>query len=351
MRAKVKIGVQTTTMATIRDVARASGVSVTTVSVVLNDSPRPVNPETRRRVIATARQLNYHPNAIARGLVRRRTNSLGVLFNDIDPALVTNSYAAGVLEGIFREGARREYDIHLFTALWVSAEVSAARIRAQRTDGTLLIAPPIGSDMAAGLAEVGHPVVVVSAPCDVPGVPFVDVDNAAGARIAAEHLLSLGHTRIAHLMGGLTQHSVHERHAAFKATLESAGVSLPPEYAPPGDFEEPRRTENARRLLTLPERPTAIFATNDNLAVAAVRVARELEISVPEELSIVGFDDYPVAEYSTPQITTIRHPLAEISARAVQLLIQRIEEEPVNETAHYFTPELIVRASTARVRR
>ena len=336
-------------MATIRDVARASGVSVTTVSVVLNDSPRPVHPETRLRVVAAARRLNYHPNAMARGLVRRRTNSLGVLFNEIDPALVTNSYAAGVLEGIFREGARREFDIHLFTAPWVSAEMSAARIRAQRTDGTLLIAPPIGSDMAAGLTEVGHPVVVVSAPCAVAGVPFIDVDNAAGARLAAAHLLSLGHTRIAHLMGGPSQYSVHERRDAFKAALEAAGLSLPPEYAPPGGFEEPERTQNAYRLLTLPDRPTAIFATNDNLALAALRVARDLGIAVPEQLSIVGFDDYPVAEHATPQITTIRHPLPEISARAVQLLIQRVEDEYIPEMAHYFAPELIVRGSTGIV--
>ena len=179
-----------------------------------------------------------------------------------------------------------------------------------------------------------------------PGVPFVDVDNAAGARLAAEHLLALGHTRIAYLRGGPSQYSVAERGDAFAETLANAGVSIPPEYDLPGDFEEPGRTENARRLLTLPNRPTAIFATNDNIALAALRVARSLGIRVPDELSLIGFDDYPLAEHATPPLTTIHHPLAQISALAVQLLIQRIEGEPIRETAHYFPPHLILRAST-----
>jgi LacI family transcriptional regulator len=334
-------------MATIRDVARASGVSVTTVSVVLNDSPRPVHPETRQRVIAAARRLNYHPNAIARGLVRRRMNSIGVLFMSIEPQIVTNPYASGVLSGIFWEGAQQNYDIHLFTTPWEGAEISAARIRAQRTDGTLVVAPPVGSDVAAGLAGVGHPVVVLSAPTDVPGVPYVDVDNEAGARLAAEHLLSLGHTRIAHLMGAEEQYSVFQRRDAFRCALKHAGVSLPREYVPHGSYNRGKAYESVVRLLRLPKPPTALFTTNDQLAITALRAARDLGVSVPAQLSVIGFDDYPIADMTVPALTTIHHPLDKVGTLGTELLIRRIEGQAIEEMAHLFAPALVVRGTTA----
>jgi DNA-binding LacI/PurR family transcriptional regulator len=334
-------------MATIRDVARASGVSVTTVSVVLNDSPRPVHPETRQRVIAAARRLNYHPNAIARGLVRRRMNSIGVLFMSIEPQIVTNPYAAGVLSGVFWEGAQRKYDIHLFTTPWESAEGSAARIRAQRTDGTLVVAPSVGSDVASGLEGVGHPVVVLSAPTDVPRVPYVDVDNEAGARLATEHLLSLGHTRIAHLMGTEEQYSVFQRRDAFRGALERAGLPLPPEYLPAGTYNADKAYQSVVRLLRLPTPPTALFATNDQLAIIALRAARDLGVSVPAQLSVVGFDDYPIADMTVPALTTIHHPLDKIGTQGTELLIRRIEGQPIDKMAHLFAPSLVIRGSTA----
>jgi DNA-binding LacI/PurR family transcriptional regulator len=334
-------------MATIHDVAKECGVSITTVSLVLNNSTRPVNIETRKRVQAAARRLNYHPSAVARGLVQRRMYSLGVYFCTVEESIVTNAYASGVLQGVFQEGTRREYDVHLFTTPWKNAETSAARFRDRRTDGTLVIAPTRDSDIVERLHGLGLPLVVVSAPTTVPGVPYVDVDDAEGGRIAARHLLSLGHQRIAHLAGDENQSSVRQRRDAFLTTLAEAGMILPPEYLPPGTFNIDGRYENACRILDLPNRPTAIFATNDDIAFAVLRAARERGISVPEQLSVIGFDDYPAASLTFPALTTIHHPLRSIGARATQLLIERVEGTPITELRHIFTPELVVRDTTA----
>lgn len=334
-------------MATIRDVAKECGVSVTTVSFVLNNSPRPVSVETRRRVTEVARRMNYHPNAMARGLVQRRMNSLGVLFAQVEASIVTNNYATGILAGVFAEAVSRGYDIHLYTRPWESAEISAPRFRNSQTDGTLVIVPSIGSDMVPGLHRFGVPTVVVSSPTAIDGVSYVDIDNVQGARLAANHFLSLGHTRIAHVMGTPLQHSVFERRDAFTSTLERAGLPIRPEYLVGDSFRQEEAERAARKLLSLPERPTAIFATNDDIALHVLRVAQEMGIAVPQELSIVGFDDYPLAQNSNPPLTTVHHPLNDIGRKATQLLLARIDDENVEDERCIFTPKLVVRGTTA----
>jgi LacI family transcriptional regulator len=333
-------------MATIRDVARASGVSVTTVSVVLNNAPRPVNADTRQRVIAAARRLNYHPDAMARGLVSRRTHSIGVHFSSVEPAVVTNYYASGVLSGILSEGASQKQDIHLFTSPWENATISGSRIKAQRTDGVLAVAPTIGSDLAYGLEQIGLPVVVVSAPSGIPDVPYVDVDNALGGRLVVEHLLRLGHTRIAFMTGERNMYSERERTDTFFNVLREAGIPVSPDYVTGHSYILEDIRENLKQLMALPVPPTAIFACNDNLGMMVFKAACDLGISIPEQLSLVGFDDAPLAELSAPALTTVRHPLREVGAMATRLLMDRIENRPVPEK-YIFPAELVVRATTA----
>jgi len=333
-------------MATIRDVAKASGVSVTTVSFVLNNSPRPVSPETRRRVTEVARRMNYHPNAMARGLVQRRMNSIGILFSIIEPTIVTNNYANGILRGIFQESVDRGYDIHLFTQPWEGAENSAPRFRNKQTDGTLIVAPTIGSDMVSGLHSLGVPIVVLSTPTEIGGVAYVDVDNMVGAQMAAEHLLSLGHSRIAHLMGAPHQVSVFQRRDAFLKVLEKAGKPMPPEYLVGDSFQREAVYDTTRRLLSLPSRPTAIFTTNDDMAFVVLDVAQEMGIAVPEHLSVIGFDDYPMTARAQPGLTTIHHPLSEVGMEAAKLLIARIEGGVIESGAHLFAPKLVIRGTT-----
>jgi LacI family transcriptional regulator len=340
---------------TLKDVAQRAGVGVVTASCVLNGAAKTgtrVSEETRRRILAAAAEVQYHPNAHARGLRRSRAHTLGVLFPTTEPAIVSNPYASGVLAGIVAECAARGYGIHLFTQPWEGAEKSARTFRDQRTDGVLVIAPAVGSDIAAGLEGLSLPTVVVSSPSGSASVPYVDVDNAAGARLAARHLLALGHRRIAHQFGDPTQASVAERRAAFLAELAAAGIAPPAEHLAGGSFDRDECFRIAGRLLSLPEPPTAVFATNDDIALDLVAAARSRGLRVPEDLSVVGFDDYPAARLVSPALTTVRHPLWEVGASAVRLLLERVEGEadtPPSSGPLLLAPELVVRASTAPV--
>lgn len=335
-------------MATIRDVARESGVSVATVSYVLNNGPRPVREQTRHRVQEAMRRLNYHPNAMARGLVSRRLFTLGVLFGPDRLEAFTDPFAANLLQGALAAAHELGYNITLFTQPWRNAAQSAPLFRDRRTDGVLLVAPMRNSDMVEGLSGLDLPLVVVSSSGDRPGVPYVDIDNAAGARLATEHLIGLGHERIGHISGDEHLSSVPIRRDAFCKAMRAAGREVRPEYQVSSTYTIGQSYEAIRRLLTLPEPPTALFAGNDMIGITTLAVARDLRIRVPEQLSVIGFDDVPSAALVTPPLTTINQPLARIGEVATRLLVCCIEKPETRlPMAHLEEPTLIVRQSTA----
>ncbi len=304
--------------------------------------------ETRQRVLAAARRLNYQPNAMARGLVRRRMNVLGVLFHVPARAIITDPYASTLLQGILTTAAATGYSVTLSPEPWRDAPQSAALLHERHTDGILAIAPHTDSDMLPSLVARGMPLVAIAAPADAPGVIVVDVDNDKGARLATRHLLSLGHRRIAHLMGNQNEASAQARLAGFLATLAEAGISAPPAYIAACRYKGRISYDETRRLLALPEPPTALFAGNDNIALEAMEAARDAGVCVPEQLSIVGFDDIPTASLVTPPLTTVRQPLARIGETAARLLVARVEGKPVPPpTTHLLEPEIIIRGTTA----
>jgi LacI family transcriptional regulator len=201
--------------------------------------------------------------------------------------------------------------------------------------------------MIAGLTERGVPVVAIAHACDALSVPSVDVDNTEGIRLATEHLLGLGHEKIAHLGGDEDMVSVPPRRAAFLAALAAAGLSVPSAYMKSCCYDGRKAADATRELLSLPEPPTAIVAGNDSIAIAAIAAARDRGVRVPDELSVVGFDDAPSAALVTPALTTVRQPLLEIGAEALRLLVALIEGDPVPPVTHLKPPELVVRDSTA----
>lgn len=337
-------------MSTITDVAKESGVSIATVSNVLNNGVKPVRAETRQRVLTAARRLNYHPNAMAQGLVRRRMNTLGLFFGVVQSVVVvTNPYASAILQGVLTAAADTGYNLMLFTDPWRGAESSARGFRDRRADGLLVIAPPTDSDILSGIAKLGLTVVTVSTPSEPYGIPSVDVDNAAGARLATEHLLSLGHRRIAHLTGNINMASVPARRETFLETMRTAGFAVPPEYIQPCSYDAALSYAATRRLLALAEPPTAIFAGNDAMAVTALEAALDCGLAVPEDLSLVGFDDMPNSSFTRPALTTIRQPLQEIGEQATRLLIRRLDD-PSHTTSLLLQPSLVIRDSTGPAR-
>jgi LacI family transcriptional regulator len=338
---------------TLSDIARRADTSPMAVSVVLNGarSNTRVADTTRRRILDAAAELKYTPNALARGLKRQRTNTLGVLFNWAGSRTIHDLYSVAVLDGVVDGAATAGYHILLYTQRWHSAAASSATFADRRADGVIVVAPQEQSDVVPGLVALGLPVALVSSATDVAQVPYVSIDNRKAVALAMEHLRGLGHARIAYAGYGRDRYSMRERHDAYRSWMAQHELPVPDAYVL-ADLLPGQSDSNVgilRDLLCLPQRPTAIFAANDDLAAEVLEAARSAAIAVPEQLSVIGFDDVLVASLTVPKLTTIRQPLYEMGQQAARLLIESIEgrRDASVSSAHTIEPELIARASTA----
>jgi LacI family transcriptional regulator len=202
--------------------------------------------------------------------------------------------------------------------------------------------------MVKVLSELQVPLVGVGADAEKMGIPMVDVDNYAGGRLATEHLISLGHKKIAHISGTLSkQASADMRKQAYVESMKNAGIPVRSEYLVDSEYEANLAAEDTRRLMRLPDPPTAIFAANDFIASHAIRVAEDLGFSVPEQLSVVGYDNNPLSDAVPRPLTTIHQPVVEIGRLATELLMSRINGEAVDVRTYLLEPQLIVRGTSA----
>lgn len=335
-------------MATIYDVVQESGFSLATVSNVINNGPRPVRAETRRLILEAVERLNFHPNAVARGLARQKTQTIGILFGVVESsAIVINSYSAAILQAALSVASQTGYNVTHMTSPWRGATESLAAFRDGRTDGLLVVAPPLDSDLLPALASLGVPLVAISAGRDQAFVPSVDIDDVHGARLVIDHLVSLGHTRIAHITGHPNLESARVRRATFEEKMTEAQIPLRDEYLRPGTYSPESGYSNTRTLLALSEPPTAVFAANDEIAVGVLDAARDAGVSVPNQLSVVGVDDRPMATLVRPTLTTLHQPFDEVGQEATQLLISSIARHEISPCVRLFLPNLVVRESTA----
>ncbi|HXO08002.1 MAG TPA: LacI family DNA-binding transcriptional regulator [Solirubrobacteraceae bacterium] len=329
--------------AVMSDVGRLAGVSHQTVSRVINGSPK-VRPETRRRVIAAMRELDYRPNTVARALVTGRTYTLGVVGFD------TTLYGpASVLFGIERAAHEAGY-LMIVASLKAlnrsSVSFAIDRLRVQGVDGILVIAPHLEAADALGHAPIDVPVVAVEAgPVDI--VPVVAVDQYQGAVSATQHLLDLGHESVWHVSGPPDWLESRERIEGWRRTLETAGAHAPTPL--PGDWSARAGYDHGRRLSADPA-VTAIFAANDQMALGVLRAMHEAGRDIPGEISVVGFDDVPESPYFTPPLTTVRQDFIEVGSRSLRLLVRMIAGGERLPPSSRVQPELIVRASTSVAR-
>jgi DNA-binding LacI/PurR family transcriptional regulator len=322
------------------DVAKLAGVSLQTVSRVINDSPH-VRADTRERVQDAMRKLEYRPNPVARALVTGRSRTLGVVSFD-----TTLHGPASTLFGIERAAHEADYFVSIVSlrSLASSSVVSAVeRLRDQGVDGILVIAPQESATSAMLHLPEDVPVVAAEAGPD-DSVPLVAVDQFEGAQMATSHLLELGHRTVWHISGPVDWLEAQDRMRGWRTTLEAAGAPAPPVLH--GDWSARAGHELGRDLAANPD-VTAVFVANDQMALGLLRALHEAGRRIPGDISIVGFDDIPEAEYFTPPLTTVRQNFNEMGRRSLLLLLEQIESgvrEPRRETV---APELIVRASTA----
>jgi DNA-binding LacI/PurR family transcriptional regulator len=322
------------------DVGRLAGVSHQTVSRVINGSPK-VRPETRQRVLTAMRELGYRPNSVARALATGRTNMLGVVGFD------TTLYGpASVLFGIERAAHEEGYLMVVASLKALNrASVSDAieRLRIRGVDGVLVIAPDLESADALRETHTDLPLVAAEAgPGDVLSV--VSVDQHAGAVSATQHLLDLGHETVWHISGPADWLESAERVDGWRTTLESAEAPTPGFLV--GDWSARSGYDLGRRL-SKDRSVTAIFAANDQMALGVLRAMREAGRDVPEDVSVVGFDDIPESPYFNPPLTTVRQDFIEVGSRSLRALIRAIDTGTRAGVEARIPTQLIVRESTS----
>lgn len=331
------------TPATIRDVARRAGVGVGTVSRVLNDSPA-VRPATREKVRAAISALDYRPNPNARRLSLGKTLTIAVI-----APFFTRPSVVERLRGIESILSETEYDLVVYNVESGNRYQTYFRelARRERVDGLLVISLRPPEEHVRRLLEFGGPAVLID--ISHPDFSRVIIDDVDGGRKAAQHLLDLGHRRIGFLSdyNDSTFHFTanRDRYIGYVQALEAAGIYPKPEYIVHGEHSRESAYELASQLLCLEEPPTAIFATSDTLATGVLEAADEHDLSVPEDLSVIGYDDIEMAEYLN--LTTIRQQLFESGVHGGELLLEAIDSPPDQPRRILLPTELVVRATTA----
>jgi LacI family transcriptional regulator len=327
---------------TLADVAAEAGVSPMTVSNVVNERPG-VSEATRRRVLAVASEMGYVPNLSARGLARGRTNLVGVLTHDL-----TSQYALEIVRGIADELAAAELEALISATYQNSAreQERLAFLTQDLVDGLILIAPVLEPATLELIQNRSRPTVVIDPRRIDIDLPRITVDNYHGTRAATEHLIQLGHTRIAYIAGDPDFDSSSSRLRGYHDALRVAGMGVDDRLIVQGDFSRASGAHLAEALLAK-EQPTAIVAAADVMALGAIDAARAAGVGVPADVSVVGFDDIPQAEESFPKLTTVRQPLHEMGQTGARMLLSLIEgKRPLLEHVEFATT-LVVRATTA----
>ena len=326
--------------ATIQDVARAAGVSTTTVSRVINHKDD-VSSETAAKVQQVVAEMNYTPSLAAKGMRSRTTNVIGLVLPE-----VSNPFELAVIKGVGAAIRGSGYDLLIYAAddpplsrraSWEQEHV--ALLSNALTDGNIVVTP------TAPTFPENARIVVVDPQGEGANVPSVIATNREGALDVMDYLIGLGHRRIGFIGGRSDMLSAMRRFEGYKDGLKAAGISYDPELVQEGDYTRERGQAAAVLLLDRPDRPTAIFAVNDLSALGVMDVAQSLGIRIPQDLSVVGFDDIPEAAQATPRLTTVDQSIQQMGSLATQLLIRWLEGEKPECTLFKIQTRLVVRES------
>jgi LacI family transcriptional regulator len=327
---------------TIRDVAAQAGVSVATVSKVINQRYG-VSVDTTARVQAVISELGYEASLVAQSLRNHRTNVIGILVADLEP------FSTELLKGAADAIRSTGFELVIYSAGgrtsdhvgWERRYLS--RLSGTLIDGAILVTPTVVD------VNYGAPIVAVDPHTGTSELPTIDSDNLRGAQLATEHLLELGHRRIAMLTGRPDLQSAQLREQGYRQAMAAAGVPVEEQLVQVGAYDPAVSVDPARELLSVADPPTAIFAANDVSAIATIEVAAELGLQVPGDLSVVGFDNIPESALCSPPLTTVEQPIRKMGQHAVELLLALIRGDPAETTHITLATNLILRQSTRAI--
>lgn len=326
--------------------AERAGVSVTTVSHVINQT-RPVSDELRQRVLAAMRELGYQPNRLARSLRRGQTHTIGMIIPDN-----ANPFFAEMARGVEDTSFENGYSLILCNSDGdLDKELLYTNVLIEkRVDGILFVAAGLSTDRILDLQTQKTPLVVVDRDLPDSAVDSVLTDNAQGGRLATQHLIDLGHRRIACIAGPSDVTPSADRITGYRQAMSEGGIPIDEALIVRGDFRYDSAYQASVQLLKRNDPPTAIFACNDLMAVAVMRAALEQGWQIPGDLSVVGFDDVRLAAFANPPLTTIAQPKYEMGAVAAKMLLARMRNHERPAHRRVFETRLVVRRSTAPAR-
>ncbi len=332
--------------ATAQDVANLAGVSRTTVSFVLNQvAGMRIGDETRQRVIEAATQLNYHPDATARRMVRGRTNIIGFVLRQTPDQVFADRFLPQVLHGLSKAAAAQGYHILIEPTPPDNKDGYLSLIRERHVDGIALSGPRFDDEDILRLHAADIPVVLMG---QLPGsnLPFVDVDNVSGAARITQYLIGLGHRRIAFISNAQPAYTASlQRLSGYRQALEAALIAFDEAIVGYGDFSPASGETAMTEILRTPDRPSAVFVASDTVALGALKALRAAWLNVPRDMALVGFDDAPLSEFIDPPLTTMRLPAYGLGWGAADMLIRLINKEIIRQPAILLETELIVRKS------
>lgn len=314
---------------TMRDVAEQADVSVATVSRVLNDSES-VREKTKERVMKAARSMDYLPSETARSLRTQKTRTVGVLLPNVH-----GEFFAQVTRGLDRRALQNGHHLLMSNSHTDESEAeSVIRSLMGRVDGLILLWPRLDVQFLEELVPEGLPVVLLNTSAGQSRFRSLSFDNRAGAYAAVEHLAEHGHDRIAILTGGAENFDAQQRLAGYRAAVEDFNLVASSALEIEGDFTRAKGRKAVERALDLKPRPTALFASNDSMAIGALRGLHDAGLRVPDDVALIGFDDIPTSRYVTPSLSTVHVPIQELGDHAMQSLLAALdgEEAPSHRT-------------------
>lgn len=333
-------------MTTIKDVAKLAGVSPSTVSRVIADNRR-ISPATKERVKKLMTELDYHPNMIARSLIKRTSHTLGLILSRSTDSAFSNPFFSEIIRGISAVTQSYHYSLMLATAEDYAKEAKQClrMVTEKRVDGILLLASRVNDELIPELIKNNYPFVVVGRAPEINKCYSVNNDNIRAAYSAVRHLFNLGHQRIALLNGPEEYIFCQDRYEGYRFAFREFGIENDPLLVKKGCFSQDDGYRLTLELLNLSLPPTAIFAVDDLMALGAYKAIKEKKLRIPDDIAVVGFNDDPLASVIEPNLTTVRIPIYEMGVAASTMIIDLLQNQEVFPAQKILSSELIIRDS------
>ncbi|MBO8156963.1 MAG: LacI family DNA-binding transcriptional regulator [Bacillaceae bacterium] len=326
-------------MTTIKDVAKLAGVAVSTASYALNGKQK-ISEETRRKVFEAAKKLNYQKNGFASDLKSKSTKTIALILSDL-----SGPYYSQLIQGVQDVSYENGYNLVACSSFGGYNSTAVKFLMEKRVDGTIVFAHNIENDLLVQAAHESFPIIALDRSIESDHIVSIEVDNEQGGYLATKHLVELGHKHIAYVSGPVTTHDNILRFKGYQRALKEHNLPYKSKWNISGNFTREGGYNAAKLLISQKDLPSAVFFANDEMALGGLRAFKEKGIEVPKDISVIGFDDIQLAEYTRPSLTTIRQPKYEMGALAAHILYQLLKGEET-ENFYKLSTELIIREST-----